>query len=352
MEKVIKQRIGIDCAQDELVSAFGIMGQDFEIQIVSNKVFSNNKAGFPNLLAWGKKLKHQGVELEFVIEATGVYHEQVALYLFEQGQKISVVLPNKIKNFAGTEKIKTVNDKVAAQTIARFGLEKKVDTWQPPNKIYNELKQLTRERDQLNSELTLVRNQLHAEEAGAWPNKASIKRMKGRMTLIEKQKTEIVKEINAIVKGNKALKEKVSIICSIKGVGVLTAVTVIAETNGFNLIRNKKQLVSYAGLDVQEKVSGTSVHGKPRISHKGNSYLRKAMYFPALTAIKHAPKMKNIFVRLVSKHGIKMKAAVAVQRKMLELIYTLWKKNEPFDPKFEERKKLEQPIEAALNEMA
>ena len=122
--------------------------------------------------------------------------------------------------------------------------------------------------------------------------------------------------------------------CSLSGIGFLTAVNVFAETNGFNLIRNKRQLTSYAGLDVKEKQSGTSVKGKPRISKKGNRHLRKAMHLPALSAIKHDKRFKAIFIRLVSKHGIKMKAVVAVQRKLLEMMYTLCKTGVPYDKNY------------------
>ena len=93
-------------------------------------------------------------------------------------------------------------------------------------------------------------------------------------------------------------------------------------------------MASYAGLDVKEKQSGTSVKGKPRISKKGNRYLRKAMHLPALAAIRHDERFKAIFARLVGKHGIKMKAAVAVQRKLLEMIYTLYKTNKIYDPHY------------------
>jgi transposase len=93
-------------------------------------------------------------------------------------------------------------------------------------------------------------------------------------------------------------------------------------------------LTSYAGLDVKEKQSGTSIKGKPRISKKGNRHLRKAMHLPALVAIRHEKKFKAVFVRLVSKHGIKMKAAVAVQRKLLEMIYTVYSKNTAYDKNY------------------
>jgi len=118
----------------------------------------------------------------------------------------------------------------------------------------------------------------------------------------------------------------------------LTAIIILAETNGFELIRNKKQLSSYAGFDVKEKQSGTSVKGKPRISKKGNRTLRKAMYFPAMTVIKFDENFKNMFLRIVSKHGLKMKALVAVQRKLLELAFTLFKTKANYQKAYETQK--------------
>jgi transposase len=285
------------------------------------------------------------------MESTGVYHESAALHLHQNNCRVVVILPNKAKAFSRTLKMKTVNDKVSAQMLAQMGLEKKLDAWQPPAAIYNVLRQLTRERDQLMQEQTQIKNQLHAEQSGAWPHAGSIKRMKSRLRLIVKQVEEIEAEINQQIQKESWLKEKIKIVCTIKGVGIITAVTVIAETNGFNLIRNKKQLVSYAGLDVITKDSGTSVRSKPRISHRGNKYLRKCLYFPALSAIRTADQMKNVFVRLVSKHGIKMKAGVAVQRKLLVLIYTLWKKNESFDEKYCQKREEPQQV-GALQELA
>src|SRR5690606_7568120 len=131
-----------------------------------------------------------------------------------------------------------------------------------------------------------------------------------------KQEKEIVAEIAEWIKSNEKVKSLVDLLHSISGIGKLTAVIVLAETEGFNLIRNKRQLTSYAGLDVKEKQSGTSVKGKPKISKRGNRYLRKAMHLPALAAIRCDERFKAIFARLVSKHGIKMKAAVAIQRKL------------------------------------
>jgi len=88
-------------------------------------------------------------------------------------------------------------------------------------------------------------------------------------------------------------------ITSIPGVGRTTALAILGETNGFELIRNKRQLVSYAGLDVAEKTSGTSVKHKTRISKKGNVHIRKAIYYPALSAIKNSECHKEFYKRIV-----------------------------------------------------
>ena len=236
MEKRIKQSVGIDCGKEELVCAFGIMKENFDEEILSNTKFKNELTGFKKLLQWCKKISKPETEIVFVIEATGVYHERVSNYLFENGCKISVMLPNKVKAFSKTLSVKTVNDKECAKTIAYLGLEKKLDAWQPPNEVYNQLRQLTRERDQLQVEQTQKKNQLHAECSGAWPNKSSIKRIQQLIKMLAKQIDEIENEIKGVIENSEVLKKKVEKLCSIKGVGLITAAIVIGETNGFHLI--------------------------------------------------------------------------------------------------------------------
>jgi transposase len=331
MTNILKQVAGIDVAQKELVVSLGRMNPSIEPEIYAFKTFANKPSGFSALEVWIKKHTDQGIAVRFVMEATGVYHEKLAYYLSGQGHGVSIVLPNKISNYAKTLDIKTVTDKTASMAICQFGLEKKVDVWQQPKKILRDLKQLTRERDQIVAERTVAKNQLHAENAEAFPNEKSIARLHQRIQLFNRQEKEIRVEIAEIVKQDKELVKKIENVSTIPGVGKLTTVIVIAETNGFNLIKNKKQIESYAGFDVKEKQSGTSVKGKPKISKRGNRHLRKAMYMPALSAIRHDERFKAIFVRLVAKHGIKMKAAVAVQRKLLGMIYTLWETDTKYD---------------------
>jgi len=316
MKKIVKQVVSTDVAQKELVASIGRKHDDLSAEVYAHRTFPNSINGFVALISWVKKLTVETVAVRYVMEATGVYHERLAYFLDEKGYEVSIVLPNKISNYFRTLDVKTVTDKTASDAIARFGLDRELVRWKRPRHVFKQLKQLTRERDQIVTERTMVKNQLHAERAEAEPNKSTITRSEKRITVLNKQEKEIRAEISQLAKSDEGLNQSIKLICTIPGVAILTAVTVLAETNGFDLIRNKRQLVSYAGLDVKEKQSGTSVNGKPRISKKGNKYLRKAMHMPALAAIRHEERYKVIFVRLVSKHGIKMKAAVAVHRNL------------------------------------
>lgn len=339
MREVVKQVLGVDVAQKELVVTLGRMFNDLTIDLYGYKVFRNNKTGIISLLKWVKSQIKEDIKVQFVMEATGVYHQKFAYYLYEKGYNLSIVLPNKISNYMRTLDTKTVTDKTASQAICQFGLERNLDNWNRPKKIYKELQQLTRERDQIVDMRVMVKNQLHAENAEAYPNKGSLKRMNARIKFLNKQEKEIKNDIQKIVNQDSKLQQEIEDICTIPGVGILTAIIVLAETNGFELIRNKKQLTSYAGLDVKEKQSGTSVKKKARISKQGNRSLRKAMHLPSLSAVKYNKSHRELYKRLVAKSGIKMKGLVAVQRKLLELIYIIHKNNTTFNKDYEQEKR-------------
>ena len=178
-----------------------------------------------------------------------------------------------------------------------------------------------------------------------------IKQQQDTIKLFGKQLKELENLIKNLIYSDEIIKQKVSNICRIKGIGMLTATTILAETNGFELFKNYKQLVSYAGFDVVERESGTST-GKTKISKKGNSHIRRVLFMPAFVAVKHNEKPAvDLYNRTIEKHGIKMKSYVAVQKKLLVLIYHIWKKNEEYDPNYLEKiNKQEENITNLLND--
>lgn len=149
MKRIFKQAIGIDCAKNDFESSYGKYYEDSEIEITARKKCSNNQQGFEKLDQFIAKSSVKDVPMIIVMEATGVYHEKLACHLYDKGYHVCVVLPQRAKAFMNTLKTKTVTDKEASKGLTVMGLEKKLDLWQKPNPVFNTLKQLTREREQI-----------------------------------------------------------------------------------------------------------------------------------------------------------------------------------------------------------
>jgi transposase len=189
---------------------------------------------------------------------------------------------------------------------------------------------------ELLSEKTIVSNRLHAKNYSHEPNPENLERSNRQIDFLNQLIKEVEQDILKTIESDPDIKERYDKVCGIPGVGPITAATIIAETNGFTLFENKAQLVCYAGYDVRQFSSGTSVEKEERISKKGNSHIRRALHFPAIGAVRANEKFKNLHQRVVSTTRIKMKAYVAVQRKLLVMIYTIYKKNVAFDPNYDQ----------------
>jgi transposase len=331
---IFKNVVGIDISKDKFDSAFGSMDKNLNLKILKPQTFENNQKGFHKLLAMARK-NHGKTEapLIFVMEATGVYYENLAYFLSDKNQKVVVVLPNKAKNYARTLDNKSKTDKLDAKMLTQFGLERQMQLWQLPSPIMKSLRALTRERNAIQEMITQLKSKIHAKEYSYQPVKESLKRCNATILVLQKQVKEIEKQIKSIVKTDPELEAKIKNIEKVKGLGFITIVSVIAETNGFALIENAKQLTSYAGFDIVHNESGLK-KGRTSISKKGNSHLRHILYMPALTACKFNPQMRPLYLRIISKNKYKRIGTIAIARKLLILIYTLFTKNIEYIPNY------------------
>jgi transposase len=328
--ELIKQNVGVDVAKDDIKVALSSFTIEHRVVVRSTRTFPNTATGFKRLQEWVNLKRHPDLTLHFTMEATGVYYEGLAYFLYEQNYSLHVVLPNYFKKYAQSLGIKSKTDKLDARTLAQMGLERELRLWQPVSSSLLGLKQLTRERDALVRSRTTTSNHLHAYRHQGKPNKDSIKRSVKLISFLDKHIKQIEKEIEKFVNQDKELKRKMEYLLSIPGVGLLTAVTIVAETNGFAAFESIKQLTSYAGLDVRIQESG-KWKGKSKISKRGNSHIRKALFMPSLSRIRDDQNAKQFFKRLKEKKGIGMIATVAVERKLLGLMFSLWKKEEMYN---------------------
>lgn len=336
---MIKYCLGVDVSKNDLHCCICVIDQIQRVTVKGSRKFANNKEGFKELDLWLRKQhKEPSVPLVVVMEATGIYYEQLAFYLFKSGYSVSVVLPNKAKKYLQATGIKSKNDKIDAQGLARMGAEQCLDLWQPMDTFFYELRTLTRQHQNLQELKTSLGNQQHALEFGMYESKQVAKQLKTLITTIEKQVAAMEASIDKHIRSNSDVSQSVDNICQIKGVGLLTVAVVLAETNGFTLFKNSRQLVSYAGYDVVENQSGNH-RGRTRISKKGNSRIRRALHLPAFNVIRYEQTpFIGLFQRTLEKHGQKMKSYVAVQKKLLVLVYTIWKHNKPYQLNYKRSK--------------
>lgn len=331
---ILKQTVGIDISYKTFDARFGTIDPQQNTIISQAKSFKNSPAGFKLFLRWFKKLiVSHDVPLFFVMEATGVYYEHLAHFLLNHDYQVAVILPNKIRNYAKSLESKSKTDPLDAAVITRFGLERQLTLWTPPSETVKALRDLCREYHCLKANCTQIKNQLHALKSSFKPHRESFKRKTQLLKFLERQVALIKKELHALVKTEPELAQRLKNIKTAKGLGDMTILTVLAETRCFELVSNQKQLTSYAGFDIVFNDSGLK-KGKTSISKKGNTFIRKALFMPALSACRANPQMKELYKRLVSKGKNKKLAIIAVARKLLLLIYTLWKSNSVYIPDY------------------
>lgn len=332
---IIKYSVGLDVSSKDVKCCMSTIDSNQIVKVRSSTTISNSKTGFTALKNWIEKHHtDKSVSLYVCMEATGVYHENCALYLSKHSYKVSVILPNKAKRYLQALGLKSKNDSIDAKGLAQMGAEQNLKSWTPMAEFFYVLRAMTRHHQSLQEQKTALKNQLHAQQFSMYSSKTVMGQIVKAIALIDKQIKDLGLAIGKHISSNEQMAERISNLCTIKGLGLLTAATIIAETNGFELFDNYKQVVSYAGYDVIENQSGSHV-GKTKISKKGNSRIRRVLFMPAFTAKTYGDTtFSNLYDRTFERHGIKMKSYVAIQKKLLILIYHLWKKNQPYDANY------------------
>lgn len=327
--ELLKQCVGIDISKDTFAASYAVMDANQAVHFKANNLFENDISGFKKLTKWVNENIQEGTVLWYVLEATGVYYENLAYYLVERTTHINVLIPSRAKYFAKSLKVKTKTDKMDAKILVQLGLERKLDPWRIVSPKIKEMKELCREYRWNKADLTRFKNRLHAKMHSYKPNARVIGRLKQKIRMLETHCLTIEYELQELVSIDPILEQKVEKLTSIPGLGFMTVVCIISETNGFAAIRNTKQLASYAGLDVVHAESGTKV-GKTKISKKGNNYIRRALYMPAMAARRHNADLKKFYERIIKNKPAKKIGITAIARKMLILTYVLWKNDEFF----------------------
>lgn len=314
--------LGIDVAKDSL--AVSLLYEDETL----NAEFDNNKKGFNKLNRWLDN--HQAPVVHACMEATGRYWEQVAIFLFEAGHTVSVVNPLRIKKYAQSQLRRNKTDRLDAFVIADFCKTQKTEVWTPLEPCWSELQVLVRHLEDLEVDRQRQRNRLHALQHSAQSAPIVRKNLQRQIHFLTKQIKQVKKLIQDHIDRHPDLQEKRDLLASIKGLGDLTAAKILGEYGDMSQFSDVRQVVAFAGLNPQHKVSGSSVRGQTKISKIGRSSIRAALYMPAIVAKNANPRMMAFADRLVERGLCNMEIIVAIMRKLLHIAYGVLKSGLPY----------------------
>ena len=119
--EIIRQNVGIDIAKDSFVATFTILYKKQIVKHKQTKKFNNTKEGHKAFYKWCNNVKETDIVVDFTMEATGVYYENLAYYLYQKEVPIHVLFPNKAKKFAESLNIKSITDKIDSKILGQMG---------------------------------------------------------------------------------------------------------------------------------------------------------------------------------------------------------------------------------------
>lgn len=285
-----------------------------------DRTLENTPRGFGQLAQWLDKWSSEPVHV--CLEATGPYGEAVAEYLHEAGYRVSVVNPARVKAFAQSEGLRTKTDKVDARLIARFCQALEPETWQPAPPKVRQLQALVRRLDALQQ----MRVQEEGRLEGAHPTVAP--EIRSHLDYLDKQIQHLQQQIHELIDDDPDLRQQARLLTSIPGIGEITCAWLLAEVR-FERYDNARELAAYTGLTPRESQSGT-IKGKSRLCKHGNARLRKALYMPALAAIRWNPLVRSLAERMRKRGKLKMVIVAAAMRKLIHIAFGVLKHQTPF----------------------
>lgn len=300
----------------------------FEVHLLVNgktksKSVSNSKEGFLVLSQWLNK--HNAGIVHACMEATGNYGDELALYLHDAGHTVSIVNPARIKGFAQSELVRTKNDMVDAGVIARFCLAMNPEPWAPPAPAVRRLQAIARRLDALVAMRTQELNRLGVAHSLVEPS------IKQHLLYLDSEIEMLKKQMRSEIGDDPDLRNKRDLLITIPGISDSTISIILAELD-FKKFESAREVVAFMGLAPKDKISGTSVKGKPRLCKTGNTRLRKCFYMPAMVAMRFNPLVAQFHHRL-KENGKNGKVIVcAVMRKLVHIIYGVLKTGKPFNP--------------------
>ncbi len=288
--------------------------------------FRNQPEHFAELTQW---LAQQGVqELHACMEATGRYGEALATYLYQQGQRVSVVNPARIKAYAQSQLRRNKTDQLDADVIAHFAQTQQPPAWTPTPPAIRELQELVHQYDSLQA----ARQQEHNRLQAGVQSESVQQLLTQHLAFLDAQLDTVRRLIEDQIDQHPDLKQRQDLLTSIPGIATLTAAKLQAiELHRFADVR---AATAFVGLTPRQRTSGSRVRGRSHLSKIGHAALRHALYMPAVVAKRYNPIVRAFCLRLMAKGKPTLAVLAAAMHKLLALAFGVLKSGKPFDSNY------------------
>jgi len=252
------------------------------------------------------------------VEATGGFETVVVAALAAAGLPVVVVDPARVRAFAAALGRRAKTDPIDAQVIAQFAAATKPPVRALPDAATQALADLVARRRQI---IQMIVAEGQRAKRAAPRAKRSIGRL---LEALRRELSEIDADIDETVRGSQVWCEKEELLASVKGVGSVTARTMLAELPELGSL-NRRQIAALAGLAPFTRQSGRW-RGKSFIGG-GRASVRTALFMAAMTAMRHNPVLRAFHQRLRAAGKPKMVALIAVARKLLTILNAILRDN-------------------------
>lgn len=313
---------GIDVGSEELILVIRKNGSSDKPQ-----KFTNSPAGRAKLVQ--KMVKLPGIIV--CLEATGVYHFDLSIALYDAGVALMVINPKASHNFAKVLMKNSKTDAVDAETLAQYAERMDFVSWTRPSNEKIALRSFARRINALTRQKAVSKNHFHALSVSQETPKAVLHDVKLAISQLEKRIDRLTKDAVVLIGNHPDLERVLLLLISIKGVAQTSAIALMGELLLLPPDLSHREWVKFAGLDPRAFDSGKSVHKQARLSKTGNRHIRTALYMPALSAKQHDLYIRAYFLHLVDNGKKPLQAVCAIMRKLLHAIHGMLKYDKPFD---------------------
>lgn len=313
--------IGIDVSKQTLDVCFQEKNGKWKSFVISNQL-----KGFKELL------KHLTEEDTVVMEASGPYYLQLAMFLHEQKIKVCVENPLVIKRYSQMQLQRAKTDKKDAKVIACYGMVHQPKIWKPESKAANDLKQLYTAKELIQKQIHQTERQLEAFTSSGVLDIFLKKQLNAIIKQLKKRYQTIEEQINKVAQ--KEYGELLVRLQTIPGIGRKTAIYLAVLTDGFKKFEHYKQLIAYIGFSPRIYQSGTSVKGRGHICKMGNGQIRKLLYLCSWTAKNANKYCKEMYERLKQKGKPERVIKIAIANKLVKQAFAIAKSNQTFNENY------------------